>query len=390
MGSPACVLWQTPRVTAAKCVACFVGVASVLTSVDETSAAEAQAGTPSLGALARADAFASVSSPNEPLAVRLELDLPEGCGTLNGFVERLRARIDRIRFAEEGVNRIVQARIESNSVGAYRATMTLRYPDGHSSSRIVDALNCNDAVEALALITAVTLDPLGSGVTDHAASPVDGVRRTQDATDSQTGPLTPAAKRASPKESASSAAQGSTAPVTHSAPRLGVGIGAAFSSFRGPSPGLLEGFELSVLVLQRRPSPLSFSARLGVSYTVNTGVLAPGGVADFSLTSAVLDLCPVQQSWTAIELRACGVTHAGLLIAKGRATESAQSHHRPTLAFGTSGQLTWLPWEFLAVPLRAHLAFPIGRDTFAFDPLAFYRVPSVSYNVTAGLEARFR
>jgi hypothetical protein len=327
----------------------------------------------------------------ETLAVRLELDLPNGCGNLTGFVDRLRTRLDRIQFSEAGANRVVQARIEAASEDRYRATMTLRYPDGRSSSRIVDANSCEDALEALALITAVTLDPLSvaskEAPVDEQPDPAQAPRRAAEGSHAKTSDQrnTVVAATPSPKKTIQE-----TALTQGTDERTGFGVGVAYTAFRGPAPGTLSGIEFSLGMAQRSRHALALSARLGLCYAMNSGVVAQGGIADFSLASVVLDLCPLQHTSAIVELRACGVVHAGLITAEGRATQDPESHRRPLLAFGSSAQLTWVAWNFLALPLRAHLAFPTNHDTFGFYPVAFYRIPVMSYNVTAGLEARFR
>lgn len=330
-------------------------------------------------------------APSEVLAVKLELDLPSGCGSLNDFVDRLRARLERIQFSEIGANRVVQARIEATSDDRYRATMTLRYPDGHSSSRIVDANSCDDALEALALITAVTLDPLAVSSTEARSKEQPRAEQPREQAPQRTVANATSANTADGSATSNpKPAIQRTADTRRTDDQTNFGLGVAYTAFRGLAPGTLNGIDVNLSMGQRSRRPLALSARLGLSYAVNAGVIAQGGIADFSLASVVLDLCPLQHLSAIVELRACGLVHAGLITAEGRATEDPESHRRPILAFGSSLQLTWVAWDFLALPLRAHLAFPTSHDTFGFYPVAFYQIPAMSYNVTAGLEARFR
>lgn len=324
---------------------------------------------------------ASGQSPGTPTAdvdtfrTKLELELPLGCGNLAKFVERLRSRSNRIRFSDQEADRTVQARIAAETDGTYRATMTLLYPDGHSSSRIIEARNCSEAIDALALVTAVALDPLSFGVTDTPAA-----LPTPPKPPSSTKLPEPVVRPVEPDTSV-------PAPPN---PYTRLGLGVSFATYRGPVPGWLVGFEPNVRLMSTRRSAFSPSARLGFSYTQNRGNREPGGIADFALASLELDLCPWQLLSQSIELRSCALGHGGLVFAEGRATTEPESHLRQYWAVGASAEVEWMPARTFAIPLRLAASLPLVRDTYAFNPVSFYKVPVVSFGITAGLEVRFR
>ena len=319
------------------------------------------------------------SSQAEPFPTRLELELPVGCGSPATFVDSLHARSTRIRFTERGADRTVLARVTAESNGLFRATMTLLYPDGHSSSRIIEANTCAEAVEALALVTAVALDPLSittSGI-PSAAFP---------AAPSPT-PLKQESRRKLAPRSSHSPIEKPHAEVD-SDPFFGVG--ASFTAFRGPAPSWLKAVEPSVRWISGGASGLVPSVRVGFAYGESRGVSAGGGVADFKLTSLMADLCPAQLRHAAFELRGCAVLHAGLVFAHGRLTETPESHRRQYWAAGGSIEVAVLPSKSLAIPVRAMALAPLIRDAYAFSPEVFYRVPVATFGFSTGLEVRFR
>jgi len=327
--------------------------------------------------------IASVSAQttaSSRLETRLELELPHGCGTLTRFVKRLRTRSTRILFTDQGAARTVQARIVAESDGTYRATMTLLYPDGHSSSRIIEARNCGEAIEALALVTAVALDPLSVGSSDSSDSS-DITLPPAAATPPIENTALPLPVRRAPEIETTNAAPAS---------QNQLGIGVSFASHWGPTPGWLSGFEPSLRLKSNRQWGYLPAARLGVSYTENRGNQQAGGIADFALASLVLELCPLQLLRESLEIRTCAMAHAGLVFAEGRATAAPESHTRQYWALGGSAEFELMLAGAVGLPLRGGVSVPLVRDTYSFNPTSFYRVPLVAFDVTAGLEVRFR
>jgi hypothetical protein len=322
------------------------------------------------------------SDEQRGLAVQLRVELADGCGTSARFLERLTSRLGSFRFVEQGATHIVRARVVANPNGSYRATVTLQFPDRHVSGRVVVASDCSDAIEALALITAVALDPTGA---DGSPSPHPR-RKGADASPPRV------AAKPSPAADGPITLSRATAEPTPSTENRRVVLGVAFEPvvYRGISPNWLTGFDLSLRLMQRRAGAFAPSMRLSLGYAAERGIAVHGGVADFALASAQLDLCPGQALWPAAELRGCGLVHSGFIRANGRATEAPETHVRPILGLGAALELVLLPHVRWGIPVRFQLFFPTTRDTFAFDPEAFHRVSGVLFGASAGLEARFR
>jgi hypothetical protein len=324
---------------------------------------------------------AYTDSPLGVLSVRFELEFPEGCGKKKEFDVALRARLTGVRLEEQGAERTVLARIEGEADGTYRATMTLVQPAGRAASRVVTTSSCAEAVDALALITAVTLEPLVV-----ANPPSDDGKRAGNVE----GASAPPAKSSAGTRSGSVASEPRVTQALPSSHSTVFGFGAAYAAFYGQTPSLLNGFELSAHVMKKASSNFSPAIRLGLAYSLERGYKAEGGVADFSLTSATIDLCLGRGLGTFLEFRGCALGFGGLVASRGRATLAPENHRRPFFAPGVTAEVTLVPYRSIGVPLRFSAAIPTSRDHYVFEPVVFYTVPVVTFGLSVGLEARFR
>src|SRR5215212_6389912 len=104
----------------------------------------------SIGGLASLFALAWLPRPlGEPLDVRIEFDAPSDCAEVSSFYDRVRARTDRVRLAEAGVEaltlRVRVVRKGSKVHGQLRMTGE----EGASTTREVDGASCVEVVDAL-------------------------------------------------------------------------------------------------------------------------------------------------------------------------------------------------------------------------------------------------
>jgi hypothetical protein len=106
---------------------------------------------------------------------------------------------------------------------------------------------------------------------------------------------------------------------------------------------------------------------LGLSHQRLDNFRQPGGEADFALTVANLEVCPVRIEVRPLRMRPCATGAAGQLTTSGHQTFSAASLHRPWLAFGGSLQFS-VPLGPLELHASAGVATPLVRDTFRFGP----------------------
>ena len=105
--------------------------------------------------------------------------------------------------------------------------------------------------------------------------------------------------------------------------RWGVGVGAEAHTISGPMPQAAPGVALGVAVA---PEPgtghrlWSPAARLRWAHDWLGEWQAPGGVADFTLDSLELDVCPVAMGTAGFAARACAAGLGSRIVARGSAT----------------------------------------------------------------------
>jgi len=316
------------------------------------------------------------------VSARLELTLPDNCGSPAWFLERIRTRSDRIRFHPDEQSMVVRAEVMRTAAGRIQAKMTLRQRDGTLAARSIEAADCEQALDGLALVTAVTLDPTAMA--------------RQNPSDVTLGPKasTPKPPEAKPAPTTipetAGAAPPASKPLAPSRPRAWWDLSLGGTGVRGPAPGWMVGAEGSIRATWPSESPLSPSLRLSISFQQDRGFKADGGIADFSLLGVAFDACPFTLTSGPVEMRSCGVGMVGMLRSSGRMTASPEIHYRPWYAAGASSTVDLLLGDHIALPLRVFALFPALRDTYQFSPSAFYRTPVVSFGLTASLSVRFR
>ena len=90
-----------------------------------------------------------------------------------------------------------------------------------------------------------------------------------------------------------------------------------------------------------------------------------------------------------LEARACGAGVVGRLTATGSSTYSPRSEDRPFATLGGAAFLTLELGGYVALSSRFGLGASLVRDSFAFGPMQFHRVPEAIVEWDVGLGVRF-
>jgi hypothetical protein len=321
---------------------------------------------------------AAAEAPAPVVAAHLEVQAAVGCATRDELAARVAVRSPRIRFLEDDAAEArataLRASIAPGANGGVVGELVVLDPDGRRSSRRLSAPTCAEAIDALALIIVITLDPR------YVAAP---------ALELEQGPR-PAgpAPRASPQQPADEVRP----PARASARQFEAG--AAGMLISGPAPGLMTGLAVRVFAALnrtagRRASIWSPAVRLTAAHAWRSGIDEPGGTAAFALDVLSLDVCPIRLPVAAVDLRACAAAMAGRLSAAGSDTYSPSSQERPFVSLGGSA--------ILSVTLGPHLELSGGfgagdapiRDSFEFSPQVFHRVSALIWAADLGLGLRF-
>lgn len=294
----------------------------------------------------------------------LFFDAPEPCEGRATFERRVRQRSEQIEFVEPPADHEVQVAVQwgRRSIAtspSLRATLRVHRPGESPLDRTISAATCEEALDALALMVAIALDPEGFAAASPSEEP----------------------NRASPRVESTQAAP----PGDRWQGSLGAGVQAQGAA----APEWLLGPELAAGLHWLRESVWSPSLRVGLSRVQGDEMRAEGGSASFELGALSVDACPTRVAISAISLRPCLFGTYGRLRARGADTLDPRSVDRPWWVAGGSAWLAWEPTPFAALTATLRLGRPGVRDTFQFEPFPFHRVPAWSASGSLGLEVRF-
>ncbi|MGC4095270.1 MAG: hypothetical protein QM756_46575 [Polyangiaceae bacterium] len=92
--------------------------------------------------------------------VRIELDAPAGCADAAGFLERLRARTDRVRPARDAEAALTISVKLSRLAGKVHGELSMKQEPSDTATRKVDGASCDEVVNVLSLTAALALERL--------------------------------------------------------------------------------------------------------------------------------------------------------------------------------------------------------------------------------------
>jgi hypothetical protein len=320
----------------------------------------------------------------------LQADSAADCPAIETFSRRVLARTPR---AAPATGKADVAFVLSVEVSPEGAAGTLEVVEGDARSRrSVRGASCEEVVDALALIAAVTLDPDAS-TAPIAIEPSQPAPPTKPEATSSIPAPSPSARPSSPRVS-QRAARGSSW-------RLGAGVRGMFTEGLAPDP--LFGFGVFA------------SARLaGEGSVFEPTVLVGGWLArsgEFDATVGDRRLGTAQFRWLAGDIMGCVLRlpaegtfaarpclgfEAGQLTGKGRAAANSAEESATWLAVTANAKLDWVVFERLQLDLIAGGFLPLSRDEFFFEPapgaaegVVVHEVPPVGLRAWIGLSTVF-
>jgi hypothetical protein len=295
----------------------------------------------------------------------LSYDSVAGCPEVADFQRGVERRSSHIHFVDEGSHdRELSIRLSKDgefTVGELR----LIERNGTLRQRSVRFTSCAEAVEGLALITAVSLDPQSSLQSDKPIAPF-------------AAPPLPVTQRPSKPEALLVNPTSDRAPIVAPVARvsqietaLGTEFNAAFKAL--PARALGGAIFLDVAREVRADqgneriagSRVWFSplVRASFSYAEQRGLIGSGADAHFSLSLATLSACPLRADLGALGIRPCAFGSVGALRASTTKAAEPVTVVRTYLAWGGSAMLL----------LRLGQTFEIVADTGLGATLLSYR-----------------
>lgn len=330
----------------------------------------------------------STPPPAKSEPTRLEFRGAAGCSSAQEFATQVQRRSSRIALVTAGIA-ARSLRVEIRQVGtggAWRGSIRVVEPNGSSRARELKAGSCTEAVDALSLIAAVTLDPdaLAEPAEPDSAAPSDAARtddRPRDAAQSDsTPPATPVPARPPPAQ-----------PPVERAPPRGhrLSVGASAVVLQGVAPALLPGGAVSVAFELNPGRTLAWFGRVSLAHAERRGVVEPGGNASFALTLPTLELCPLRFGPRAFGVRACGYGGLSWMKAWGEAALRGESHERLRGVVGLGLSASIRLSERLEIIVDGRAQLPLLRDAYALDDVVFYRTARLGFYGGAGLSGGF-
>ena len=383
-----------------------------------------------LGALLLLSVTPAAAAPAElaSASARLEVQALPDCTTREELAARVTARARRIHFDDEqAAGPTVRAVIAHGPHGAV-GELVIVQPDGRTSSRRLSAGSCAEATDAIALIIALTLDPLSAAAaTAAAASPAPSAATGRPGASApppsapQSGPTPPAptanepphrpaeaipARRPAstqPPENPTrpqreappspSARRESTVVSSPAAPPVVTqsrfGGGATGQAIFGLVPGALPGLGVYLIAALDREALWSPAVVLTGTHAWSNGLVETGGTAAFTLDALTLDACPFRLHLAPAEARACGTALYGRLSASGSDTPAQATASRPFASAGGALLVSLELGRLFEVTGRFGAGASLIRDSFAFTPAVFHRTAAVTLAAGLGLGVRF-
>jgi hypothetical protein len=286
--------------------------------------------------------------------IRVTYRAYSGCPGESRFREEIEGRTERARWAAENERArtfVVTVTLENEIV---RGSLSITSVDGSASRREVTGDTCSEVVSALALITALAIDPSASttaGMRPSTELPAGPEGKDADASQPRsesTSPIRPEPSTPPPRVSSAagakddSLARPSPSTSSRSTQNAHWAIGAEGLALAGLVPGWgvgagafvnVEGTTRGALVPSFRASLFAAATRVQFGSAVG---------ADLSWFVARVEACPLRIARTTeIALFLCAALDAGALRSGGTGLQSNTTDLRPWLAALALGRLTW-------------------------------------------------
>lgn len=277
---------------------------------------------------------------DDHVPVALAYDAPPDCPSADGFLGEVAARTSIPRLAQPDETATTLTVIVRKIAGGFKGTLEMGAGKSSAATRHVSAADCEQVVSALALMTALAIDPNAS---------VTPVRKQQEPPPKKPEPVAP--QPASPP------------PVAPSPPPASFHwrfqLGAALELLAGVAPDPL------LLVRPSFEAATTGSARWGASFRLGAGFGNDTSTrAEFSLASGRIEGCPRFRAVRSLEIAICAVLDAGRLEATGVGVTPAERVDRPWVAPGATARLEWEIFDFLEVEVAGEAFVPAVRDRF--------------------------
>jgi hypothetical protein len=258
--------------------------------------------------------------------------------------------------------------------------LTVRNPEGRQTVREIEATDCNEAVDALALIVALAVNPRASASDAPPAAPVETEPIQPTPAPTASTPVAPTRVPAPPS---------SLSVLPNDAPRWTFRGGVAAWGVGAIAPEPLFGARASAEFLHLAARVIAPSFRASLGYATHAGFIVEGGTAHFGYAATNFEICPLRLPPAGpLVLRPCVVADVGLVFARGSDALQPRERTLPWADIGMGGRLEWMLGQTIGLELDAGCMFPVWRDRFLFGTRPFHRVGWIGGVVALGFIVR--
>lgn len=285
----------------------------------------------------------------------------------------VRARTPNAEFSDNAPQGRVFGVVLTREEQRFAGQLQIRQDPGNASTRSFEGDTCAEVVSALALLTALAIDPNASGAATIEVPP----------TPPPVKPPIPIERPPAPKQPPAA-----VPPQPAAQPRaLWHGAAGGRLSVAGwVAPSLLPGFDLFAETWQERPGPLSPGFRLGLGMAWNDGQ-----AARWRWYAARLEACPLRApvGWKLVS-QTCVGADVGAVHGQGVTIDAPRSSTQ-LWAAATLGTGVVLESGSFFAGVHGGIVVPITRYHFYFDHprIDLHQVPYVGATLAASIGARF-
>ena len=318
---------------------------------------------------------------------------PADCPAAGDFQRSVQRRSTRIHFVDEGSHDRELSIILRKDGDFVVGELRLIEQNGTLRQRSVRFNTCVEAVEGLALIATVSLDPQALLEAPGAVSPTPSAA-TPTATPAPTSSTPPnRPPRAEPKPIQPTP----TNPLMPDPSGIETNVGAEFNVYFNalPGPAFGGGAFIDVGAASRHLfSPLIHAAithveRIGFQPTTQLPPSELNAEANFALTLVTLAGCPLRIGNETLAFRPCAAVSAGDLRSWSTHTDISLARNSGYLSWGGSGMLLLRLGELAEIVGDAGVGVTVTRYNFQFDNLVTFPGTGQLY-ISTGLGFRLR
>lgn len=335
--------------------------------------------------------FSVLALAEDDGAVGLRYDADPSCPGRSTFEAAVTSHTARARFADAGASRARAFHVRVERRGAGRVVGHIEGTDAHRSrtDRAIAGTSCEEVVSALALVTALAIDP---GASTAPAAQSDLAPGEESPAITPPGPAaapssTGAARPAPIADGADRPAALATSSPSRRPTRRAVRASAASMAAFGLSPLPALGVELRARLEADHGGP---SVAIGAAF-LSSSLLEGDPDASFRYFTGDLEVCPAGLRLSpAIAARACAQLAGGIVQARGLDTPNPEEHSGAWVDARALSRLSVSRGRF-DLELHGGALAPITRPTFVFQAprTLVHHTPAMAAFVGIGGGVRF-